>query len=98
MDASFSFGPSFINVSQELVRDITVPDGTQNATPLRETQSETAKGFHVSADLSYLLTPRYGVGGFVRYVGASADLSGVQEDLKLKLGGFQIGGGARVRF
>ena len=95
MDASFSFGPSFIHVSQELVTNITVAAGTQNATPAPETQSGTAKGFQIGADLSYLLNPRYGVGGFIRYVGGSVDLPSVEN---LKLGGFQIGGGARLRF
>ena len=95
IDASFSVGPSFISVSQEVVNGITVTANTQNATPLVETQSDTAKGFHVGADLSYLLTPRYGVGGFIRYVGGSEGLPSVPE---LKVGGFQVGGGARLRF
>lgn len=95
MDASFSVGPSFITVSQELVSGITVAAGTQNVTPAIETQSDTAKGFHIGADLSYLLNPRYGVGGFVRYVGGSVGLPSVPE---LKIGGFQVGGGARLRF
>jgi hypothetical protein len=95
MDASFAFGPSFINVSQDVVTGITVAAGTQNATPLTETQSGTAKGFHIGADLSYMLNPRYGVGGFIRYVGGSVDLPSVPE---LKVGGFQVGGGARLRF
>lgn len=95
MDASFSVGPSFINASQELVTGITVTPGTQNATPELEKQSDTAKGFNIGADLSYLLSPRYGVGGFIRYVGGSVGLPSVED---LKLGGFQFGGGARFRF
>ena len=95
IDASFSIGPSFINVSQELVSGITVAAGTQNSTPVIETQSGTAKGFHVGADLSYMLNPRYGVGGFIRYVGGSVDLPSAPD---LKVGGFQVGGGARLRF
>ena len=94
MDASFSAGPSIISVSQELVNNITVAANTQNATPAIDSQSDTATGFHVGADLSYLLTPRYGVGGFMRYVRGSAGLPSVD----LKAGGFQIGGGARMRF
>ncbi len=30
--------------------------------------------FNIGADVSYLLNPRYGVGGFIRYVGGSVDL------------------------
>ena len=95
MDAAFSFGPSFIHVSQDVVNNITVEPGTQNATAAPETHSDTASGFQIGADLSYLLNPRYGIGGFIRYVGGSVDLPGVEN---LKLGGFQIGGGARFRF
>jgi hypothetical protein len=94
MDASFLAGPSFINVSQEVVNNLSVVANTQNATPATETESDTAVGFHVGADLSYLLTPRYGVGGFMRYVRGSAGLPSVD----FKAGGFQIGGGARLRF
>ena len=93
MDASFSLGPSFINVSQELVNNISVTGST--VTPLTETQSDTATGFNIGADLSYMLNPRYGVGGFIRYVGGSVDLPSAAD---LKVGGFQIGGGARLRF
>jgi hypothetical protein len=95
MDAAFSFGPSFIHVSQDVVNNITVEPGTQNATAAPESHSDTASGFQIGADLSYLLNPRYGIGGFIRYVGGSVDLPGVEN---LKLGGFQIGGGARFRF
>ena len=94
MDASFSAGPSFINVSQELVNNITVEANTTNATPATVTESDNAVGFHVGADLSYLLTPRYGVGGFMRYVKSSAGTPSAD----FKIGGFQIGGGARLRF
>jgi hypothetical protein len=95
MDASFSVGPSFITANQDLVTGITVVPGTQDATPALETQSDTAAGFNIGADLTYLLNPRYGVGGFIRYVGGSVDLPSAEN---LKLGGFQIGGGARFRF
>jgi hypothetical protein len=95
IDASFMAGPSIINVSQDVANGITVATGTQNATALLESQSDTATGFNVGADLSYLVTPRYGVGGFVRYVRGEVGLPSVEE---LKLGGFQIGGGFRVRF
>ena len=95
IDVSFMGGPSFINVSQELVTSITVAAGTQTAAAVLETQTDTATGFNVGADLSYLLSPRYGVGGFVRYVGGEVGIPSVQE---LKVGGFQVGGGLRLRF
>jgi hypothetical protein len=43
-----------------------------------------------------MITKRFGVGGLARYAWGSATIEGATD--KLKLGGFQIGGGARVRF
>lgn len=95
IDASFIIGPSAIWVNQELIGSVSVPALTQDATPAIEKQSDAAAGFNLGADLSYLLTPRYGVGGFVRYVGGKVGLPAVPD---LKLGGFQLGGGVRFRF
>jgi len=95
IDASFSVGPAFIRVAQELVGGVTVATGTQDAVPAIEEHTDTANGFLVGADLSYLLNPRYGVGGFVRYIRGEVGIPGVPE---LTLGGFQVGGGVRLRF
>jgi hypothetical protein len=49
----------------------------------------------VAVDGNYLITPTFGLGVYLRYAGASVDLpsqSGV------KVGGFQAGGGLRIRF
>ena len=43
-----------------------------------------------------MINPRFGVGGMARYVWGSVDLENSTDSLKL--GGFQIGGGLRVRF
>lgn len=95
MDASFIVGPSAIWVSQELIGSISVPVHTQDANPVVEKQTDGAAGVNVGVDLSYLLAPWYGVGGFVRYVGGKVGLPAVAD---LKLGGFQAGGGLRLRF
>jgi len=42
-----------------------------------------------------LFTPRIGAGVFIRYAGGSVDLPSAPD---VKVGGFQIGVGARVRF
>jgi hypothetical protein len=43
-----------------------------------------------------MVTPRYGVGGLARYSRGSIDLDNASDSLKV--GGFQIGAGLRVRF
>jgi hypothetical protein len=96
MDASVYAGPSFIKVKQEIVNTVSVPTGTQDFTPIVTEENEGAKpGFHIGGDVTYLFTPMVGVGGFLRFVNASVDLPSAQG---LDAGGFQYGGGLRVRF
>jgi hypothetical protein len=95
LDVALSAGPSFIRVSQDLVSSLTVPAGTQNATANVATETKTAMGFNIGVDGSYLFTRNFGAGVFVRYAGAEADLPSAPD---LRVGGFQAGVGARVRF
>jgi hypothetical protein len=96
MDAAVSFGPSFIHVSQEVVSSVNVTSGTQDvSSPNIEKQSKTSVGFNIGGDFTYLFQPRIGVGIMARYVYGKADLTSVQN---MTLGGFQIGGGVRLRF
>ena len=53
-------------------------------------------GVHFGVDLTYMVTPRFGVGGIARYSWGSADLAGAEDSVTV--GGFQIGAGLRVRF
>jgi hypothetical protein len=98
VDVGLSFGPAIFNVGQDLpvieASDVTEPGPT--ITPRLTEVSKTSMGIHFGADMTYLVTPRIGVGGLVRYTWASADLEGATESLTV--GGFQIGGGLRVRF
>jgi hypothetical protein len=88
-------GPSVIHVKQD-IGTITVAPGTQNATASVNTESKTTgKAGSVGVDVSYRLTNRYGVGGFIRYAGGEVDLP---SSPKLKVGGIQLGAGARIRF
>jgi hypothetical protein len=57
---------------------------------------KTTVGINLGVDVTYLVTKRFGVGGLARYTWGSADLAGAAD--KLTVGGFQIGGGLRVRF
>jgi hypothetical protein len=96
MDAALSLGPSFIHVSQEVVTSVNVAAGTQDVTsPNVEKQSKTAVGFNIGGDLTYLFQPRVGVGVMLRYLYGKTDLTSVSG---LTLGGFQVGGGVRLRF
>jgi hypothetical protein len=95
IDAAFNIGPTFISTKQGLVTSATVAPGTQNATPVVEEQSKRATGIIVGFDGSYMFSRAIGAGLFIRYAGAKVDLPSVPD---LKVGGFQAGLGARVRF
>jgi hypothetical protein len=95
MDASVSAGPSYVSVTQQLVTNVTVPAGTQTFTPVAGEESDSAWGFSFGGDVTYLVTPRIGVGAMLRYVKATADLPSAPD---LDLAGFQFGGGVRFRF
>jgi len=96
MDAALSFGPSFINVSQEVVSGVNVVSGTQDvSSPNVEKQTKTSVGFNIGGDFTYLFTPRVGAGIMARYLYGKTDLTSVPN---MTLGGFQIGGGVRLRF
>lgn len=99
LDATLSAGPSFIRVQQGLLANVTVPNQTQDAIPNVVTEEAWGTGINVGGDVTYdLMTTgnvRIGLGGFLRYNGASVELpSGADVDA----GGFQGGGGLRFRF
>lgn len=95
-DLAFSVGPSFISVKQDVFVGVSVPSGTQDAVAAIERRDDTKVGLLAGVDGTYLVTPRIGVGAFVRYHGAgSVDLSPAD---KQSTGGFQGGGGLRLRF
>lgn len=97
VDVGFQFGPTIFMVSQDLPAgfDIQEPVPTITSTAL-ENVSKTTVGIHFGVDVTYLVTPRYGVGVLARYAWGSADLTGADDSVTL--GGLQIGGGFRVRF
>lgn len=94
IDATVFAGPSFFRVSQD-VMTATVPAGTQTANVATQREKGNATGANVGINLNYMLTPRYGLGIFLRYAGASADLPSAEN---IDVGGFQVGGGLRLRF
>jgi hypothetical protein len=95
MDASVFAGPSFIKVTQELVRSIQIAAGTQSFTPVVTEESKNVTGFHIGGDVTYAITRMIGVGGLARFVIGSAELESISD---LSLSGFEVGGGLRLRF
>lgn len=95
IDGSVMAGPTYIKVFQALVTGVQVTTGTQNFTPVSDQTTATVTGFHFGGEVTYLLTRNVGIGGMLRYVAAKVDLGPV---LDVKAGGFQYGGGLRLRF
>lgn len=95
VELSLFLGPSFTSVHQDLITDVSVPAGTQNVVSTIQSQSGTAKGVNIGADVAYQFLKQLGAGVFLRYNGGSVDLTTVKA---VKVGGLQMGIGARVRF
>jgi hypothetical protein len=95
VELALSIGPSFTRVEQSMITSVSIPAGTQNVNPTQQSQSGTAKGVNVGADLSYMFIKQVGAGAFMRYNGGSVDLESAPG---LKAGGFQLGLGGRLRF
>lgn len=97
VDVGLSFGPTIFNVSQEIPNAITVNEpGPTLASTTVVKEKETVGGFNLGADVTYLITPRYGAGVLLRFTHGSADFDSADDSISV--GGFQFGAGLRVRF
>jgi hypothetical protein len=96
LDVGVFLGPSIFAVKQDTVTSATVTEPGPVVTAPLTTVSKTSVGFNLGADLQYMINKRFGVGGVARYSIGSTEIEGATE--KLTVGGFQIGGGARIRF
>jgi hypothetical protein len=96
-DIALQFGPTIFLVSQDLpgTLQVTEPGPTVSAGEFLE-DDHTAVGVHFGVDATYLFTPRVGAGVLMRYSIGSVDIAGASDSLKV--GGFNIGAGVRVRF
>lgn len=95
IDVGIFAGPTIFSIKQQTVGTLTVTEpGPTVSAPLGEVK-KTSGGFNAGVDVQYMITKRWGVGGLARFTWGSASIEGAE---KLKLGGFQIGGGGRVRF
>lgn len=97
VDVGIAFGPTIFNVSQDVPNGVEVTEPGPSITRVNvEDIGETAVGFHLGVDVTYLVTPRIGIGGLARFTRGSVDVENASDSLKA--GGFQIGVGARYRF
>ena len=96
LDIGVSAGPTIFSVKQQTITSLTVTEpGPVVSAPLTEV-SKTTVGINFGVDVQYVITKMIGVGGLARYAWGSAEIEGATD--KLTVGGFQIGGGLRVRF
>lgn len=97
IDVGVSAGPSIFRVKQDLPTQVSIAEPGPTVTGVTVTSvKETTVGINLGVDVTYLVTKRWGVGGLARYTRGSVDLAGASDSLTV--GGFQIGGGLRVRF
>ena len=95
-DVGIAFGPAFFSMKQDVPTSVTVTEPGPVIDQASGEISESGVGIHLGVDATYLVTPRIGVGGLVRYTRGSIDIEGATENLAV--GGFQLGVGARFRF
>jgi opacity protein-like surface antigen len=100
LDVMLGGGPSFFSLTQDVLDEIVATEGsTLTVTGTTASVSESAVGFNVGADLTYLFTDRLGAGFFARYSEASVNMpAGEGATRDVKVGGFQLGAGLRFRF
>ena len=99
-------GPSFFNVRQEAVVNVTVQEtGGSAFTGATVKQVQTTEyrrngiGAHFGADATYMRTTYVGVRFSVRFTAVSVDLPSADSvTLSLDAGGIQMGGRIRFRF
>lgn len=97
IDVGIAFGPTIFMVSQEIPNGVDVSEPGPSVTGVNvESLDETAIGFHLGVDVTYLITPRLGVGALARFARGSVDVENASENLNA--GGFQLGAGVRFRF
>ena len=97
IDVALSAGPTIFNVTQDVPGSFTVTEPGPTVGNINVTSpKETSVGINLGIDVAYMITPRFGVGGLARFTRGSVDLEGASDSLSV--GGFQIGGGLRVRF
>ena len=107
LDVHLFIGPSFFNLKQEVVSDVSIteqafPFTNVNADAAVTEREDSATGANVGADVSYKVYETANMilraGMFLRYTGASGKVTVLASERDSDVGGLQVGFGARVRF
>ena len=104
LDLRVMGGPSYFNLTQGIVTGVDVSEVGPPFTAVNVDRTvsgdliNNAWGGHVAVDVTYMLSPTVGVGGFVRFAQGSTTLLLDDADVSVTVGGLQTGGGIRVRF
>jgi hypothetical protein len=102
-----TIGPSFFSLKQDVLADLAfteqgVPFRDVTATPIVQERTDSATGMNVGVDVMYKLwevdTYNFGAGAFLRYAGASARITVLENSVDSDVGGLQFGIGGRMRF
>jgi hypothetical protein len=90
-------GPVRVGVEHQVVSNATAVESGSGpvVTIERQVINKSFWGIQVGVDARYMITRNIGAGAFLRYSGASGDIT---DQVNLDLGGFQGGGGLRLRF
>jgi hypothetical protein len=101
---AISGGPSFFNVEQDLVSEVSIsqtfPFDTAEFSSAQKTRAKaSAPAFNVGADVMWFLGGHFGLGGVVRFSRASVDLDAPGDrTISVDAGGAYAGGGVRILF
>lgn len=97
LDVLIMGGPAvaWVNVNQPVSASVTESPAGPNVTLTVDSLTKSFIGVQVGVDVRYMLTETLGVGGFARLSKASGE---IQDGSDLSAGGFQVGGGVRVKF
>ena len=105
LDIRIMAGPSYFNLTQSSVPGVIVSeaggppfDSVNVDSVVTGELVKNGWGGHIGADISYMFSSFVGAGGFVRFAVGSVDLPRGDTSVTASVGGFQSGGGLRVRF
>jgi hypothetical protein len=103
LDLSGWAGVSLFKVKADIVQDVqysqAYPYDTVTVTNVPTAQADDSPiGFNAGASVDYRFSKTIGLGVQARYARAKAKLAGVDQEIEVDAGGFQVGGGLRIYF
>ena len=104
LQAAVFGGPSFFTVTQDVLNQVGYTeaypyDSVTAANGQSANVSVSKTGFNAGADIGFFFARHVGVGGVAQYSGTTVKLDSAGGDtVDAKVGGFQVGGGLRLRF